>query len=71
MTCLLILNSFYDQPDQQQATKEDETDNETPLQICLLAEKTPASLDEYRKKQFYLQRLEASLPANKDHHEVR
>ena len=69
MTCLLILNSFYDQPGQQK--EGDEVDNETPLEICLKAEKTPASLDEYRKKQFYLQRLEASLPANKDHQEVR
>ena len=65
MMCLLILDNVSDQ-----AKGEAETDNEAPLQICMLAEKTPASLDEYRKKQFYLQRLEASLPANKDHQEV-
>ena len=45
-------------------------ENETPLQVCMLAEKTPASLDEYRKKLYYLQRLEPSLPVNVEHQEV-
>lgn len=55
LNALVILN-FYNKSFAENQTVQNEEEN--LFELCLKAEQTPASLDEYRQKIYYLQRLD-------------
>jgi hypothetical protein len=76
LSSLNILNEYYknnDTNDEQE--KEETTKSENIFSICLKAEQTPASLDEYRQKLYYLEKLDpvacsSQLSSNKNLNDV-
>jgi hypothetical protein len=66
LNTLSILNQYFKMNMTiSQAVKdqdgEEETTYESLFEICLKAEQTPASLDDYRQKLYYLQLLDANV----------
>ena len=70
-----MLNEYSKRCKTETKVEETAEESEDMFQVCLKAELTPASLDEYRQKLFYLQRLDPvicekyfnSIKFNKEH----
>ena len=66
MNALNILSNYFTLTCTNEARKElnseeKKDDFDSLIEICLKAEQTPASLDEYRQKMYYLQLLDSSV----------
>ncbi len=66
MNALNILSSYFtltstNEPKKELSSDDKKDDFDSLFEICLKAEQTPASLDEYRQKIYYLQLLDSSV----------